>query len=661
MQSPLLSIIFLAAPFINHIFSICQWNPLFSSLSVARVHRFVFRAAREHLNSLHLVNSCGGRLDGQIAFECLQHSNNLCDRLYSCVTGKGTRPPPLVAALLALPSAPPSRCDFLRCLPRAEAEFYADPGRVLADAAVVADRRRQQPTLVPYVGASTHELCATYSRLDTLSMIDWCLAKDATVVNGIFAVPKELDSSGAVISQRLIIDARIFNMLCVLAALLNLPNPADLGRLFTSSLNPLFMVKFDISNYYHHLFVPSWMHRFLCLPAVPARLMGPAFSTRFGGPDVMISPFCLTLPMGWVNAVHVAQNVTLFLLSSTSIGRQLQLVGPGSSCEVGGGRYFPYVDDIVAISGDALLLDSGLLDIQSTFARAGLPSNEPKLITPTTAGVALGLAFDGVRHEWRPRPEKLTRLLDATRWVLHRRFLSSKGLQILVSHWIWFALLFRPSLAIFSAVFAFIQKFKFDLRPHLLWHGVRGELEAMCRVAPLMVARMRTPFFRKVVCSDACPTGAGVCTAPLSAEAQSQLHVWFSERRAADLNPQARQLFQTHFPGALWHPIFSFKWRFPEHINALEFRILVDAIRWVISHPGDAVRVAAFVDSQVVQSIVGKGRTSAPSLIHICRRLSSYLLATGINLSTFYVPTDLNPADGPSRRPRPHYNVWSPS
>jgi len=643
--------------FIKNIFQHVQWKPSFSPKSVARVHQFVLRAARSHLEVLHTLGLSGGRPSGSEILPALQTS--LGDRLYSSWGGVCSRPPPLLADLVALPKSPPSRCLVLDHLPPLWRDYYADPARVLLPPAEAAAQRRLQPTLRPFVGASFSELCKLYLRLTTLQMVGWTVASRAKVLNGVFAVPKDTDSSGNILSQRFIVDCRLFNLICKLSEGLELVSPADLARLRTEPQRSLYIMKFDLSNFYHHLFVPPWMHLYLCLPPVRAHAMGPDYSAQFGGPDVLITPYCLSLPMGFLNAVHIAQHVNEFVLASTPLFA-LRPIGPTQDGDIGIGRRGIYIDDAFAVSYDKSQLDRCVPAMHSAYRAANLEPNSKKEVLPCTSAQILGLEFDGTRHIIRPRPEKLILLIQATRWVLLHRFSTGRALQMLVSHWMWFCLLVRPSLCILSAVFAFINKFSTTRRPQLLWHNVRGELEALCRLAPLFEAHLDAPLFSKVLCTDASTVGGAVCSTPLTESMRSQLHVWISERRAFDVNSRSASMFSSVFPSQIWRTMFSFTWAFPEHINVLELRTLLDAVRWVISHPGDSLRVPAFVDSQVVQAIVSKGRTSSRSLVYVLRHLSCLLLATGISLSCFYVPSALNPADAPSRHPRPLRNVWDP-
>ena len=86
------------------------------------------------------------------------------------------------------------------------------------------------------------------------------------------------------------------------------------------------------------------------------------------------------------------------------------------------------------------------------------------------------------------------------------------------------------------------------------------------------------------------------------------------------------------------------------HINVLELLALKQAVRWRLRAVGEVgCRLAHLSDSQVVISVVSKGRSSSRSLNRLLRQLQAHLLASGVTLSLAFVRSALNPADRPSR------------
>ena len=60
-------------------------------------------------------------------------------------------------------------------------------------------------------------------------------------------------------------------------------------------------------------------------------------------------------------------------------------------------------------------------------------------------------------------------------------------------------------------------------------------------------------------------------------------------------------------------------------------------------------RVLILVDSMVALGAIAKGRSSAVALLRVNRKLAAYTLGCRIKVYVRYVPSEVNPADGPSR------------
>ena len=116
---------------------------------------------------------------------------------------------------------------------------------------------------------------------------------------------------------------------------------------------------------------------------------------------------------------------------------------------------------------------------------------------------------------------------------------------------------------------------------------------------------------------------------------------------------------RTSVPSKLWkwRTACSWRWKPPregqgaEHINKLELRAVLTAIKWrVMKTKLTNARFLHLVDSLVSLHIVNKGRSSSHKLKHIMKRISAWLLLSGNSCILGYVDTGQNPADAPSRR-----------
>ena len=109
-------------------------------------------------------------------------------------------------------------------------------------------------------------------------------------------------------------------------------------------------------------------------------------------------------------------------------------------------------------------------------------------------------------------------------------------------------------------------------------------------------------------------------------------------------------------PPALWKWQTVAGWRWsgnPEHINALELRATLTALRWRLERNKKIhVKFVHLLDSLVSLHTLCRGRSSSKKLRRTVLRINALLLATKSQAVWAYVHTKLNPADAPSRRPQ---------
>lgn len=99
-----------------------------------------------------------------------------------------------------------------------------------------------------------------------------------------------------------------------------------------------------------------------------------------------------------------------------------------------------------------------------------------------------------------------------------------------------------------------------------------------------------------------------------------------------------------------WKIIHGYKWKHSAHINCLELQAFVNSVQWRLrSLTNHRKRVLHLVDSQVVASVVAKGRTSSFRLRKALQRLNTLVLASGLKVAVAYIHSTDNPADIPSR------------
>ena len=99
-----------------------------------------------------------------------------------------------------------------------------------------------------------------------------------------------------------------------------------------------------------------------------------------------------------------------------------------------------------------------------------------------------------------------------------------------------------------------------------------------------------------------------------------------------------------------WSPLFSTRWSCPDHINSLELRSILLALKHAVSHLRvHDMRLFHISDSYVCISIVAKGRTSSTRLNRILQQFNAYLLSFGLYWIQCHVESTDNPTDEASR------------
>ena len=116
------------------------------------------------------------------------------------------------------------------------------------------------------------------------------------------------------------------------------------------------------------------------------------------------------------------------------------------------------------------------------------------------------------------------------------------------------------------------------------------------------------------------------------------------------LNPKAAA--RQSVPADWWdcQGLFRFHWKTHEHINCLELRAILQAIKYYTSHLRCShARVFHITDSYICMSVLAKGHTGSKMLARILKQINAYLLGYNIYCILAHVESSENPTDGASR------------
>lgn len=117
------------------------------------------------------------------------------------------------------------------------------------------------------------------------------------------------------------------------------------------------------------------------------------------------------------------------------------------------------------------------------------------------------------------------------------------------------------------------------------------------------------------------------------------------------LNDEFLEVPERVLKPSLWHEAFAVHMQHEEHITLLEGRGIVAALRHKLrSKDQFGCRHLHFNDNMGAVLMCSKGRSGVFPMLKICRRVCALLLASDSVFSARWIPSELNIADGPSRR-----------
>jgi len=541
--------------------------------------------------------------------------------------------------LLSLPSTGEgAQVDLLANLPADLRELYSSPTNLLVSPPPSEEVLEATGSAF---GISVNEYPKLLQRLHEVGLVEFRV-DPPLCTNGLFAVPKDETH------QRLIIDARRANLFFVEPQKVNLPSPTLFADMLVTSKSQIFVGKSDIRNMYHRIRTPEWMHTYFGLPPADSSALGLAG-------EGVVYPVVVSLPMGFSHAVLLAHSINV--ATATSIVPSLfPLLSDKGPHHLGNGAVL-YIDDMVALSTSVTDAMDFKCRVDGSLSTRGFQVHEGKSVCPGTEDPVdcLGVAIS--RDGWvSPAPKRLMKIQQATVAVISKKSASPKALARLIGAWVWILLLNRPLLSILSSeLYEFIQPQDLDPRP--LSQGILDDLHLLLGIIPFLFVDTSVPCASQAFASDASLAGAGVVSTAITEEQVLSLFAvrytrgWYENPAKPKVLALAKEAeaFLTN-PDVSWTTIISSKWNYEDWINRLEAHALLLTLKHIVSVESLwNSRICFFIDSSAVLGSVAKGRSSSKRLNHILRRIAAFICTMGIRPLWFWVPSALNPADGPSR------------
>jgi len=531
---------------------------------------------------------------------------------------------PLVARKVAIPEVAGvvKLCDIL---PREIASRFEAPSPDLLHADAPSC------SVAPLLMASQSEYLKFILRMQAAGMVSFTTAPRC--VNGVFFVDK---GDGTL---RFIVNARPANSMFVEPPHTELPTPDLISNLILEEAAELFVAKMDVSNYYHQLLLPDWMVPYFALPPVHAAAVG---LHHLG--DVSVFPCSRTLPMGFSWSVFLAQQAHEHLITTRLGWSKSDFISRSNDSQLNRPRFSVYIDDLGLFSTDQQQCAYLQAQYINMCKDVGLPLKMSKVLPPCSTGVeVIGMHIHGRSHTVGLHPAKLARLVNDTLYLLDSGVATGDEMRSLLGHWTWALLVRRPALSVLSSVYKFVECARSRL--FSIWRSVRNELLCLCGLAPLLVTNLSAQVLPRLVAFDSSSTGQGVVTARMPVSVVQRVHDSLPPLTAS-VEPYADRIVRSQ----RWATITSSPWRSAEHINIKEMRAGFTAVRWLSTLPSAfSSRAVLLTDSTVACAILSKGRSSSFSLLKVMRLVASVVLAFDIQVFPRWIPSQLNPADAPSR------------
>ena len=491
--------------------------------------------------------------------------------------------------------------------------------------------------------------------------------------------------------QRLIMDCRGVNMRFRPPPGVALAAGYSWSQLQLGSKDKLHVAQSDIKDYFYALGLPEDLQPFFCLPGIPVEMLehfGVPGQQRVGLEDAEVCfPMLQVVPMGWNWAMWVAQRVhqhQSMIASNLSLDRILVDKMPAPDLSDGTPVLIPYADNLNVAGTDACKVQDVKDKVVAHLRGLGFKVHEE--LDACMVANSLGFRIDGELGTVQPIPEKLHRVRMAFRWLSRRPKVSSKAVEKLLGHAVHFAMVRRELLSIFRSLYDFAAVHGSG-RTRLPRSAAR-EAKWISILLQLCSTDLRKSWDTELTASDASLSGIAVCSRHVTLEEVtalgSQKECWrfrsynpaLCPRKHAGVSGKdvfsdvqtVKPVTETAFdpfainedfkevpPGLLeekdWHVCFAVHMRYPEHITLLEGRGVLAGVRHKLRCTRSFGRRHVHLNDNLATVLIAdKGRSSSFAMLRVCRRLAALILASGIALTTRWIPSELNVADHASRR-----------
>ena len=305
--------------------------------------------------------------------------------------------------------------------------------------------------------------------------------------------------------------------------------------------------------------------------------------------------------------------------------------------------------------------------VHTAYQDVGIVRKMEKEVTGATEGVVWGGELSTERRDVGGEVGKVHFLAMITLRVCCVGVISGWLLQKLLGCWVHHLCFRRCGFSLLDFSFAWMRQK--DVPKHQKRNippSVSDELLALAILWPCWRADLSATIAPRAFCSDATLTRG--CVAECDLDCDSALFLWGRAPRRGGVTTfegfadRQKDLFQVTggakrdpivhewIESAQFREIVSYNFRSVKHVNVQETVAFRTMVKHIAKDPSlHGKRIVAFVDSQVLQNTVGKGRSSSHILNALMTSISAYMIFCNLYFLMYWVASKFNPSDDGTR------------
>eukprot|EP00438_Fugacium_kawagutii_P032098 Skav202519 [mRNA] locus=scaffold1359:335842:340289:- [translate_table: standard] len=508
--------------------------------------------------------------------------------------------------------------------------------------------------------------------------------KRGPFVSGLFAVPKDLQR------DRMVLDARPANftgphqnMWCKAMA-----SPTVLANIMIADDMVLLASGEDLKDFFYQFTAGAQRtQRNILSDPISIDEARVVFGPDFEWPESPVWVGLSSLAMGDALACEVAQGSHVAICLKYGVSKVQELITLKDPLPRGLLQVGIIIDDLVILEqclrSDLEQINDGSLatEADDRVKRANDGYNKEKLQTNPAKGFHnqhlarfWGVEIDGLKGILRGSSTRSWAVMLVTLRVASLGLATVGLLEALAGSWISLYGVRRRMLCILQNIFGALsiegQQTVVRLSTDLV-----DELLLLATLSPLAAVDLRAPFAHRLIATDASLECMAAVDAPLSSTISQELcrtslikgrwtrlltpsQCWEKSHDLLHGDDEIEEPYSTHILWELCARALHFDelWREPvqrkRHINVLEAKAMLREERR-LSSKVSPLRQPFAMDSQVCLGSFVKGRSSSVSLNAAMLRNLPFPLGSGLFPHYIFFPSELNRADGPTRKSKP--------